>query len=146
MNVDLEQAKVLKGGGFPQGELKAKEGKRVWHKNELHLIHSDNDEWTLVGNDYDHRVTGYLDYAYVWEGEWYAAPDVGELMEWLPWFSDKNEYAHKRMLHITKKDSLWRVTYGYNRGSKDHPDFWSEDTSLIEALYQAVLWVLKNKK
>ncbi len=29
MNVDLEQAKVLKGGGFPQGELKDKEGKRV---------------------------------------------------------------------------------------------------------------------
>lgn len=72
--MNYELAKQLKDAGFPQKVWSFYLGNYAYNeKGELHLLHVDNDEGGLVGNDYNHREES--------NHEWTKCPTLSELIE-----------------------------------------------------------------
>ena len=95
--VSLELAKKMKELGFKQ-EIEHGSFAYCSCHNDLHLIHEDNDEGNLCGEDYSHRFKEVE--------EWIKAYTVAELGEMLPDQVDDRDDRYG-------VDSL-EIKFGYN--------------------------------
>ncbi len=78
--MEYELAKKLKDAGFPEPESWAnkyaycasEDSDHEYCKEQVQLIHEDNDEGVLVGDEYRHRFK---------ENKWIYAPTLSDLIE-----------------------------------------------------------------